>query len=602
MPNDTVLMPDGKPFEFWDDTTAYAKVYHVARENPLASDDNPGTEDRPFATIGRAAAVLEAGQKVVVHRGIYRECVRPARGGNGPDSMIAYEAAPREDVAIRGSRVCQGPFSPSTGWNRRSSATAKVWMADLPAEWFTGYNPFIANNMSAEFTTFTSDWSKDEQLRMQLRRGMIFASGRPLTQVFRYAELWAQEGSFWVEDPGLRIHFRLWSDADPRDSAIEVTTQEQVFAPLVRQLAYIRVSGFRIEHAADCVPVPQRAALSASRGHHWIIENNTVRWANACGIDVGNESWHAAQPASDPAGHHVIRRNTVSDCGVCGIAAVGNNAGTLVDGNIVERIGGMNIERIWETGALKFHTCDTVLIRRNVFRHVRHAPGVWLDYLNKNSRVTQNVFADITCLNGAVYLEVSHQPNVIDRNLFWDIRTSGEASHHWGGAAVNVDTGEKSIVANNFFGNIPDRHAVHCHLGQAARVVGGRTGLCRQHKVLNNIFVRCPRRIFLARTDGCQSDGNLFDAANDATSFCVDTPAPSALLNLEAWQEHYGFDATSRQEKLEASFDTESLVLTLSLSGSIPACVPVPEAGAAAPTPGPFELKLGKHDYRFGGV
>ncbi|HUS59463.1 MAG TPA: hypothetical protein VM141_12500 [Planctomycetota bacterium] len=87
-------------------------------------------------------------------------------------------------------------------------------------------------------------------------------------------------------------------------------------------------------------------------------------------------------------------------------------------------------------------------------------------------------------------------------------------------------------------------------------------------------------------------------SAAAATSFCVDTPAPAALLNLEAWQEHYGFDAASRQEKLEASFDPESLILTLSISGTMPACVPVPEAGAAGTTPGPFEVKLGKHDYR----
>ena len=121
-----------------------------------------------------------------------------------------------------------------------------------------------------------------------------------------------------------------------------------------------------------------------------------VRWAHACGIDVGNETWHrlGGEPSAT-SGHHIIRRNHVSDCGVCGIAAVGNNACSLVEDNLVERIGGIHVERIWENAGLKFHTCDTVLIRRNVLRHITDAPGLWLDYMNRNSRVTGNVIADI---------------------------------------------------------------------------------------------------------------------------------------------------------------------------------------------------------------
>jgi len=40
---------------------------------------------------------------VLVHEGVYRERVKPARGGTGPDAMICYEAAPGERVVIKGS-------------------------------------------------------------------------------------------------------------------------------------------------------------------------------------------------------------------------------------------------------------------------------------------------------------------------------------------------------------------------------------------------------------------------------------------------------------------------------------------------------------------
>ena len=587
-----IKMPDGKPFEFWDDTTRYRRTYHVAQEHPAASDEGRGTEERPFATIGRAAALLQAGEKVVVHRGIYRECVRPARGGEGASRMIAYEAAPGDKVVVRGSESWRPTFRPGEGWNFGALPKgAAVWTGDLPAEWFTGYNPFAVQNFSSEFTTFTRDWTTEE-LQVFLRyRGMVFADGRPLRQVLRPADLAAAEGAFWVEAPGLRLHLRLWDGMDPARTEFEVTTREQVFAPLTPGLGFIRVSGFVFEYAADGIPVPQRAMVSAARGHHWIVEDNVMRWANSCGLDVGNETWH--RPSCDaggkPSGHHIIRRNRVSDCGACGMAAVSNNAGTLVEANIIERVGGLNIERIWETGGLKFHVCDTVLIRGNVFRHLRSAPGLWLDYLNLNCRITRNVFADIESLNGGVYLEVSHAANTIDHNVFWDIRGPRAGTGH----AINIDSGELCLAAHNFIGKIRDGYGVSAHLGQKERVVGGRVGLCRRHRVLNNIFWQSPHRVYFARTGENVSDGNLFDDRDDATSLCIEFPEPKALLNLSAWQEYYGFDVNGRQLRIEADFDPERLTLSVEIHGKPSACRPIAGLDAAKGTLSPGPLPFG---------
>jgi len=599
MSGSAVTMPDGTPFKLWDDVTEYKRIYHVACQHPNASDDGPGTEDHPFATIGRAARELKPGEKVIVHSGVYRECVRPARGGEGSDRMIAYEVAPGEEVFVRGSRVWAPEFKPSEDWNfRRLPQGAKVWEGELPEEWFVGYNPFMTMNFSSEYTTFTRDWSTEEIQCFMLRRGIVFADSRPLRQVFRPYDLANADGAFWVEDPGLRIHLRLWDDADPGESTIEATTKEQVFTPAEQCLGYIRVSGFHFEHAADGIPVPQRAMVSAARGHHWIIEDNHIRWANACGIDVGNETWHRPrQEEPDTSGHHIIRRNHVSDCGICGIAAVGNNAYSLVEDNTIERIGDKNIERIWETGGLKFHTCDSVLIRRNVFRHIRHAPGLWLDYLNRNCRVTANVFADIESIHGGVYIEVSHDLNVVDHNILWDVRGLGRPRTGYG---VDVDTGEECIVAHNLFGKIRDWYAVSVNLDQRTRVVGGRVGLCRRHKVVNNVFVECPKRIMLSRVQDNQSDGNLFDQRDDATSLCVEYPEPQALVNLSAWQRYYGLDKNSRHARIEADFDPETLKLSLTVDGELPECAPVAELHVpdAVRSPGPVNITSGRQKYQ----
>ena len=131
-------------------------------------------------------------------------------------------------------------------------------------------------------------------------------------------------------------------------------------------------------------------------------------------------------------------------------------------------------------------------------------------------------------------------------------------------------------------------------------MVDGRVGLCRRHKVLNNLFVRCPQRILFSRTEENCSDGNLFDGRDDATSLCVEYPEPRALLNLAAWREYYGYDTHGGQATIEAEFDPETLQLTLEVSGKIPAGVLVPEFydGREGAAPGPVELAQGRHTYR----
>ena len=572
---DRVLMPDGTPFGFWDDRTEYTRVYHVACGRPNASDDNRGTSRRPLATIGRAAELLRPGQKAVIHGGVYRECVRPARGGTGPDAMVAYEAAPGESVIVRGSRVWSGPFRRSEGPKALAESAAPVWMGDLPAEWFAGYNPFVATNMTCHYTTFVKDWTREETQRLQLRRGMLFADGVPLRQVFRSRDLAARDGAFWVEEPGQRIHFRLRGDADPAGATVEAAVQEQCFAPAERHLGYVRVSGIVFEHAADGVPVPQRAMVSTSRGHHWIVEDCTLRHANSTGLDVGKQDWDNAR--REPCGAHVVRRNRISDCGACGVAGTDCVDGTLFEDNTIERIGGLDIERIWETAGLKLHLARGVLFRRNVFRHIRGAPGLWIDCSNANCRITANVFADIETLQGACFIEMTFEPNLVDGNVFWDIRRAPwpapgglPAGAISGGLGVHVDSGDNCTVAHNLFAHIRDNFAVAAHLTQAARVHDGRVGLCRRHKVLNNVFVACPKRIHFGRAEENASDGNCFDTAHDAASFCVFYPAPAQTVNLAAWRDYLGFDRQSAAAKIEARFDPDTLELSWEIEGDLP--------------------------------
>ena len=97
---DNSRLPDRNEFPMWEKPLHFAKTYYVDgnAKNAKAEDDGPGTQDRPFLTINHAAQVLQPGERVVIATGVYREAIRPARGGTSADAMISYEAAPGASV------------------------------------------------------------------------------------------------------------------------------------------------------------------------------------------------------------------------------------------------------------------------------------------------------------------------------------------------------------------------------------------------------------------------------------------------------------------------------------------------------------------------
>jgi len=54
---------------------AWGTAYHVDQQYSNASDGNRGTADSPWKTLSKAAEILEPGDTVVVHSGVYREQV-----------------------------------------------------------------------------------------------------------------------------------------------------------------------------------------------------------------------------------------------------------------------------------------------------------------------------------------------------------------------------------------------------------------------------------------------------------------------------------------------------------------------------------------------
>ena len=251
-----VLWPDGNEFVSWERPLEFTRTYYVDNRNPHAADSNPGTKQLPFLTLSRAAEVLAPGERVVIMAGVYRERVSPARGGTGADRMISYEAAPGAEVIVKGSVEVNKGWGPSTEYGLDLSdaarAKVKIYQRRLDDIEFHGYNPFGMVNMMQDRHYLNP--TPAELRRHLLRRGMIYVDGKRLDQVEQYNELAHADGAFWCEHDGLAIHMRLSGDGDPALHQVELTVQEQVFAPWQDGLNYIRVKGITFEHAASQFP------------------------------------------------------------------------------------------------------------------------------------------------------------------------------------------------------------------------------------------------------------------------------------------------------------------------------------------------------------
>jgi alpha-L-arabinofuranosidase len=566
-----VCLPNGEEFKTWETPLRFSRTYHVAQNHPKASDDNPGTADLPLKTIDRAAQLLQPGERVVVGPGVYRERVRPARGGTEPGRMISYEAAPGAAVTIRGSELLKTTWTPSH--ENGQPAAFGVWIAKLPKDLFPRENPFAQLNLTDQRIDECMDWAIGTKGKPPntLRRGLVFQNGDRLTQVARYGELAAAPGTYWVEPDGLALHVHPLANADPNTLRIEITTRSTIFAPQDFGLGYIRVKGFTIEHAGNCFPRPQQGALSAMRGHHWIIENNTVRQCNAIGIDIGNQ-FDTAGPPLAAGGQHIVRRNTVSDCGIGGIEGTAIQR-TLIEENHIFRCGWQRAELIWETGGIKVHGALGALIRHNVIHDTIDAPGIWMDYQNRNSRCTQNVIFRTKTSKGGIFMEASQAPNLVDRNIVWAAEGSGIYQHDC----------DELLVIHNLVGRCTDA-GIRMQICQG-REVGGRLSTAKRNKILGNILLDNGGPLAISDPEN-SSDWNVFGRGRKP-------------FDLAGWQKAHGWDTHSTMAEISAAFNANTVELSWSVSGGTPKCPrqPVlttdftgrPYVAAAIP-PGPFSV------------
>ncbi len=567
-PSKTDVLANGKSFLFWEKKTEYKHTYYVNQNDNNASDENDGSFSNPFKTINKAAQILRAGERVIISSGVYRESVIPKLGGLSANNMISYEAAKGDTVIICGSVILPTSlFQKSQGWKfgPDENNDVNVWQFNLLPEWFGGYNPFGMLNLPNDI-----EWLNYKQAKMNAhfqRRGLIFIDNEKALQVSTPAELSkAPNLSFWVEHNGMRIHIKLPTGKTPSDFKIEATNKEQVFAPATYGLGYIHIKGITFLHAGNGFPVPQRGMVSTARGHHWIIEDCTLEWANSVGLDMGNESWSTVKQPF--IANHVVRRNTIRNCGISGLQCYRAKS-MLVEDNLFENIGFHDAEHAFESGGIKFHQAENCLIRRNIFSKITHAPGLWLDYKsNKNCRITSNLFSEITTARGGIYIEVSRNNCLVDHNIFYKMR-----SQYWlngefgaGGSAFYTDGSDSINFVNNLI--IDAENTGYGAYLNAERIVDMRGGITCNHRLERNIFIDCKKYAIEFANVNNYSNNNLFVSPR-AGYIKIGNPAPALLLDIDATRSLYKWDLNSKIVNIDYQFDVTNKTCTLVLKNDI---------------------------------
>jgi hypothetical protein len=435
---------------------------HVAT---TGSDDADGSADLPFRTINRAADLARPGDTVVVHGGEYREWVQPQRGGLSDRRRITYTAAPGEHVVIKGSE-------PVTGWDR---VDGNVWTVALPNALFGTFNPF-AEELDGDWivyadqsvpkkhlgdvylngTSFYEVASVDEVADPPLRTEVVDHWTGTLdrvrdpaqTQLVWHAEVGAGQTTIWANFPG----------TDPNAELVEVNVRRSVFYPAEHHVDYITVRGFELAQAATPWAPPtadQPGLIGPNWAKGWIIEDNVIHDAKCSAVSLGKEKstghnfatlrrdkpgyqyqlesvFSAAQIGWDREhiGSHVVRRNTIYDCGQNGVVGHLGCVFSTIEDNHIYNIALKREFYGYEIAGIKLHAALDVVIRHNRIHDC--SLGTWLDWQTQGTRVTRNLFY---ANSRDLFIEVSHGPHLVDHNVLAS-RVSLEV-HSQGGAFVN---------------------------------------------------------------------------------------------------------------------------------------------------------------------
>ena len=507
-----------------------SRVWLVDQSNPRADDAGAGTAAAPLRTIQAAAEQAEPGDLVLVGEGTYRERVAPVRGGS-QDRPIIYQAVPGERVEVKGSDLWTGPWTADAEHDRVFSAPIPGEpFAEIPSPYRIGIS-ISSRDRRIEARPVTGD-ARHEPWPRTL--GQVFVRGEPLTQVETLEQLQRMEGSWIVSADGTTLHVHLSGVQSPDNllPTVEWSVRNRIFAPRRRGLAHIHVRGFSFLHCANQGPFPQGGAVSPRTGRNWVFDGNTIRLAKTIGLDIGAETWDAANLDDTveedrrlmvQAGH-IVRNNVISDNGLCGIAGW-SAKNCRIYNNLLERNNRLSFSKVeasWEEwGAIKLHATDAV-IAGNTIRD-NEAAGIWIDNGYHMSRITGNVL--IGNRLAGIKMELGAGSALIDNNIVAHTRNGG---FYDGNGIYSHDAAGLTVAHNLLFEN---GGAGVLMRTITSRQYAGKPVETSNNRIANNVFYNNAKGAISLPFENPRSSGNF----SDHNLFV----GPGAFFSLNKYQDTF---------------------------------------------------------------
>lgn len=379
--------------------SAQAGVYEVAQRQAQASDDGPGTLQRPWKTVAKAAQTAKAGDLVLIRDGVYRERVVAAQNGT-QEAPIRFHAAPGARVVLTGAE------------------RLKDWQK------VEGQRPIYRVPWAYRFNT----WSKtmthpdDEYHQLVGRCEQVVVEGYLLRQVLEAGQL--APGTFFVDLTNQSLEVWDFAGRNLNQLLVEASVRQELFRV---EGAYVQLQGLRFCYAAN--PAQHGAVVLA--GSHDSMEDCVIERMNSSGASFVGES-------------AVVSGCVFRDNGQLGFGAA--RAHRMVFSEcLVENNNTKGFDRGWEAGGNKLVLCrDVVLQGCRFVRNRGH--GIWFDIGNEHCTVQHCLIAENE--DSGIFDEISFglhaHDNVIVGNGFASTRGA------WGAqAGISLSSSPDCVLERN---------------------------------------------------------------------------------------------------------------------------------------------------------
>jgi len=361
--------------------TLQAADFCVAQQDPKASDENPGTEAAPWKTIGRSLKGLNAGDTVLIKKGVYREQMLlnpkgrdnfpPVPSGLSYQQMTSFAAFPGDEVVVKGSVILEGI------WKHHKD---KIWYLENPPEIQT--LPIVFCDGKRLETI--GDWGG--------RISEMIKGGAGSVEVWKGRKGEKLEdlevNSYFYEKDSKRLYVWLADGSDPNSHLMEMTMMGW---GLSVEGSYMKISGIKFIHAGTGVA-----------GSFNIMENCAGSDSQWCGGSVSGEY------------------NTLIGCkfnrnGNSGMGGAGR--GHRIINCETSYNNYLKIDAGWHSGGCKFIAfCSDWVISGHVAAYNIDCPGIWFDWGNYNVTIENSVLHHN---GGGIMIEVSERAT-IRNNVFYE--------------------------------------------------------------------------------------------------------------------------------------------------------------------------------------